>query len=50
MHELTSIEALIILAICFYLAKGFANIIMGRTWKGKINKEVEEYLRKKKLL
>ncbi len=44
------LESILFFAILFYFANGLKNIIMGRTWRGKINKEVEEILKKKKLL
>jgi hypothetical protein len=47
LKDLTSLEAIIILAICLYLAKGLANIFLGLTWRGKKNKAVEDYLKKK---
>jgi len=47
MEDLTWFGAFAILVVCVYLAKGFANLLLGLTWRGKKNKAVEDYLKKK---
>jgi hypothetical protein len=49
LKDLTWFEAFTILLVCLYLAKGFANLFLGLTWRGKKNKEVEDYLKKKNI-